>query len=91
MDGAWDSFLIKLKSAILAIFQRGLGWPWPVCAAVKNAHHSIWKILKDWKAKLESAYSFMLKYSRITVWDSTTGVELFRGDCMAFQEVQGSE
>jgi hypothetical protein len=25
-------------------------------------HHSIWK------AKLESAYSFMLKYSKITVW-----------------------
>ena len=23
---------------------------------------------KDWKAKLESAYSFMLKYSKITVW-----------------------
>ena len=22
---------------------------------------------KDWKAKLESAYSFMLKYSKITV------------------------
>ena len=26
-------------------------------------------IQKDWKAKLESAYSFMLKYSKITVWD----------------------
>jgi hypothetical protein len=25
-------------------------------------------IWKDWKAKLESAYSFMLKYSKITVW-----------------------
>ena len=25
-------------------------------------------IKKDWKAKLESAYSFMLKYSKITVW-----------------------
>ena len=24
-------------------------------------------ILKDWKAKLESAYPFMLKYSKITV------------------------
>ena len=23
--------------------------------------------MKDWKAKLESAYSFMLKYSKITV------------------------
>ena len=25
-------------------------------------------IQKDWKANLESAYSFMLKYSKITVW-----------------------
>ena len=25
-------------------------------------------IYEDWKAKLESAYSFMLKYSKITVW-----------------------
>ena len=23
---------------------------------------------KDWKAKLESAYSFVLKYSKMTVW-----------------------
>ena len=26
----------ELKSAILAIFQRGLGWPCPVSAALKN-------------------------------------------------------
>ena len=26
-------------------------------------------IKKDWKAKLKSAYSFMLKYSKITVCD----------------------
>ena len=26
-------------------------------------------ISKDWKAKVESAYSFMLKYSKITVWN----------------------
>ena len=25
-------------------------------------------IQKDWKAKLESVYSFMLKYTKITVW-----------------------
>ena len=25
-------------------------------------------IKKDWNAKLEIAYSFMLKYSKITVW-----------------------
>ena len=31
-----------LKSAILAIFQKGLGWPWPVSATLKNQmHHSI--------------------------------------------------
>ena len=24
--------------------------------------------MNDWKAKLEIAYSFMLKYSKITVW-----------------------
>ena len=39
-------------------------------------HHSISKslivlsaneYLEDWKAKLENAYSFMLKYSKITV------------------------
>ena len=29
-------------------------------------------IYKDWKAKLESAYSFMLKYSKITVCTVTT-------------------
>ena len=29
-------------------------------------------IQKDWKAKLESAYSFMLKYSKITVCQSFT-------------------
>ena len=33
-----------LKSAILAIFQKGLGWQCPVSAALKT-HHSIWKIL----------------------------------------------
>ena len=36
-------------------------------------HHSILKIIfvlgaDDWKVKLGSAYSFMLKYSKITVW-----------------------
>ena len=27
----------RLKSVILAIFQKGLGWPCPVSAALKNA------------------------------------------------------
>ena len=52
---------------------------WDGCALLVQAsklHHSIWKILfvlganeyQDWKAKLESAYSFILKYSKMTVW-----------------------
>ena len=34
--------------------------------------------MKDWKAKLESAYSFMLKYSKITVCAimSTSDIDL---------------
>ena len=34
-------------------------------------------IQKDWKAKLESAYPFMLKYSKITVWYSFISCSLF--------------
>ena len=30
-----------------------------------------WVPMNDWKAKLESAYVFMLKYSKITVCDTT--------------------
>ena len=33
-------------------------------------------ILKDWKAKLKSAYSFMLKYSKITM--CTNGTDAFK-------------
>ena len=61
-----------LKSAIVTIFQKGLEWP--VSAALKDTVFEkiflFWvpmNILKDWKAKLESAYSFMLKYFKITV------------------------
>ena len=51
-------------------------------------HHSIWKTifdlgadeyLEDWKAKLESAYSFMLKYSKITVWEHLSLAKLLKG------------
>ena len=31
------NYIHGLKSAILAIFQKGLGWPCPVSAALKNA------------------------------------------------------
>ena len=54
-----------LKSAIMAIFQKGLGLPCPVSATLKNvlcADEYLERL-----AKLESAYSFMLKYSKITV------------------------
>jgi len=65
-----------LKSAILAIFQKGLGWLCPVRAALKKRIIAFEKLSlfwvpmntqKDWKAKLESAYSYMLKYSKIPV------------------------
>ena len=32
-----------LKSAILAIFQKGPGWPWPVSAALKNPSQDLQK------------------------------------------------
>ena len=31
------NYMHGVKSAILAIFQKGLGWPCPVSAALKNA------------------------------------------------------
>ena len=31
----------RLKSVILAIFQKGLGWPCPVSAALKNASYQL--------------------------------------------------
>ena len=31
------NYMHGLKSGILAIFQRGLGWPCPVSSALKNA------------------------------------------------------
>ena len=60
------------KSVILATFQKGPGWPFPVSAALTGFQKFFlfWvpmNIYKDWKAKLESIYSFMLKYSTITV------------------------
>ena len=67
-----------LKSAILVIFQNGLGWLCPVSEALKNPSDDVknyflsWvsmNISKDRKAKLKSAYSFMLKYSKTTVFE----------------------
>ena len=45
-------------------------------------------IKKDWKAKLESTYSFMLKYSKITV---CTAIRFrFGGLTVLFQKEQDS-
>ena len=39
-EGIWPknflNYMHGLKSAILAFFQKGLGWPCPVSAALKN-------------------------------------------------------
>ena len=43
-----------LKSAILAIFQRGLGWPFPVSAALKNPSLD----LKDFRLGIASDGNF---------------------------------
>ena len=62
---------------ILAIIQKRLGWPWSMWSSKSN--HRIWKILfafgfyeylerLEGTWKLESAYSFMLDYSEMTVW-----------------------
>ena len=61
-----------LKSAILAIFQIGLGWPCPVSAALKNASYHLKKhfCFGAWyPERLEGKIrkcSF-LKYSKIAV------------------------
>ena len=40
--------------------------------------------MKDWKAKLVSAYSFMLEYSKITVWTTFPSLELNVGQIAFF-------
>ena len=47
--------------------------------------------MKDWKAKLESAYSFMLKYSKITVWPNERTYTNFAGNkrvCTFFRHIR---
>ena len=62
----------RVKSAILAIFQNGLGWLCPVSPALTG----IEKIflfcvpnnpLKDWKEKLERAHFLKVQSGRLTV------------------------
>ena len=62
------NYMHGLKSAILANFQKGLRWPCPVLGHSKT-HHSIWKNLfvLGFYEYQESAYSFMLKDSKISV------------------------
>ena len=70
-----------LKSAILAIFQRGPGWPCPVSAALKNPSMDLmdrgseifflhWVPMNSyqcWKAKLERALFCRVQSGEITV------------------------
>ena len=37
---------------------------------------------KNWKTKLESAYSFILKYSKITVWAKYLGAQFLARPAM---------
>ena len=73
-----------LKSAILAIFLNGPGWPCPVSAAIKNPSR-IKKIFlfwvpmntkKDWKAKLERPHFFKVQSGKITVWSASWSARL---------------
>ena len=68
----------RLKSAILSIFQKGLGWPCPVMLVQPSKiHHSTWKFLfvlgadeylERLEVKIRKCLLFILKYSKITVW-----------------------
>ena len=64
-----------LKSAILAIFQNGLGWLCPFSAAPKNPLPLFWVPItpyKDWKVKLERAYFSKVQSGKITVLHGCT-------------------
>jgi hypothetical protein len=59
---------IRLNQGFLpAIFQKGLGWQCSasaalnVCIIALEKFFLFWVQMKDWKAKLESVYYFMLK------------------------------
>ena len=68
----------ELKSAILAIFQRGLGWPCPVSAALKNPSVDLKNLfalgadeflpMQCWNAKLERALFCRVQSGKITVY-----------------------
>ena len=66
--------MYELKSAILSIFQKGLGWPCPVSVALKNASYQLKNSFCfgcqciPRKLKL-LMYSFMLKHSKIKQCD----------------------
>ena len=58
-----------LKSAILAIFPKGLGWPCPVQCGPQKCIIAFEKLFLFWvPMNLESVDSFLLKYSKIPVW-----------------------
>ena len=67
----------ELKSAILSIFHNGLGWLYPVSAALKNPSQEFKNSFcfgcrlihkKDWKVKLEWDHFSKVQSGKITVW-----------------------
>ena len=72
IQNCFFDYMHGLKSAILTFSRKG----WDGCALLvrpSKMHHGIWKIRfvlsadEGWKAKFESAHSFLLKYSKMTV------------------------
>ena len=58
----------RLKSAILAIFQRGLGWPCRVSLALKNAFEKLFLFRVSMNhINAGRQKNFMLQYCKITV------------------------
>ena len=72
------------KSAILAIFQTGPGWPCTVSAALKNPSQDFKIIfalgadefLAVQESKIREAPFFKVQSSKITVWDAKNKILL---------------
>ena len=73
------NFMQGLKSAILAIFQSGLGWLCPVSPVLNNPSQELKKYFwfgcllsinpyKVWNAKLERPHFLKVQSGKITVW-----------------------
>ena len=55
------NYMHGLKSAILAIFQRGLGWLCPVSKALKNASSGADEYLETLEGKIRDCLLFYVK------------------------------